>query len=124
MLFYIKPFDVPEEKLYKIARASEILKTPFGYRTYSPKKKGYAPGAYHHGSIWPWYQAYIALGAIKHNRKEIAKSAMGTINALAKFDYHFTELFSYDKKKLRRLGCHIQLWTIACVKAMYDISKL
>jgi len=122
LLFYLEPSDVPKKKLKEMLRAARLLETPFGYRTYNPREKTYKHGSYHHGTIWPWEQAYIALGAIKHNKKKLAKVALKTVNALIKFDNHFTELFSYDGKKLKPLGCHIQLWTIAYVKAMHDLK--
>lgn len=70
MLFYLEPSDIPKKKLNEIIKASKILETAFGYRAYDPREKAYAPGSYHHGAIWPWDQAYIALGAIKHNKKK------------------------------------------------------
>ena len=120
MLFYLKHSDVPRKKLNEIVNSAQALETPFGYRTYAPRQKEYSPDYYHHGSIWPWEQAYIALGAVKHNRKDTAKKTLNAIDVMAKFENHFIELFAYDKKtgKLKPFGCHVQLWTIAGVKAI------
>jgi glycogen debranching enzyme len=116
MLAYLRPGDLPSDKLRALAEGAAALQTPYGYRTYAPDQPGYDPKSYHWGSIWPFDQYFIACGAIKHGLAEIAKRSLGVVEALERFG--FAELFFWDGRSLSPSGCGTLLWSTAYPKSI------
>lgn len=110
-LYYLEPGDIPAEKIGLFSTASELLKTPAGYRTFAPTEKGYQSSAYVKGAIWPFEQYFIAEGARRHGLEDIALTA-----DCCRFD-GFPELLNWEDDKIIGLGHKLQLWTVAYIKS-------
>ncbi len=123
MLYYLEKQDISDSYYKILFDIAEKLKTPFGFRIYAPKQKGYNPESYQHGSIWLIDQALIMNGALQHNMVGIFEIASNSIKALVNLKYPFTELFSYNNKEIKPLGCHLQLWTLGFVRSLYNNLK-
>ena len=106
-LYYLEPGDIPREKIGLFGIASELLKTPAGYRTLAPTEKGYQSGAYIKGAIWPFEQYFIAEGARRHGLEDIASTADS-----CRFN-GFPELLDWKDGEIIGLGHKLQLWTVA-----------
>lgn len=120
MLYYLKHSDISQKKLRDIFKMASSLETPFGYLTYKGKERLYSEKVWDN-VIWPFEQAYIALGCSRFGLKNAKQVTVRTINALAQFNYPFSEAVNYNNGKVRPLGCHIQLWTIAYLTAMKSL---
>lgn len=121
MLAYLKPDDLPEEKLEAILERSTSLETPYGYRTYAPDQLDYSPHAYHLGSIWPYEQYFIGQSGLIHGSKDVFEKSVQIIEALDR--YGFWELFGWDGEKLQALGCDLQLWTICYPLSVHKLLE-
>mmetsp|Transcript_14626 Transcript_14626/g.27757 ORF Transcript_14626/g.27757 Transcript_14626/m.27757 type:complete len:297 (-) Transcript_14626:164-1054(-) len=64
LLAYLNPGDLPRRSLESIVRASGSLETSIGYMTRGSPIGG---GGYHIGNVWPFEQAVIYAGALRHN---------------------------------------------------------
>jgi len=84
MLAYLEPGDVPPRCLDAIQAASARLETQYGFRSYAPNQEDYAPDAYHLGSIWPYEQAFIAIGARRFGMERVFWGAIRVLRALEK----------------------------------------
>jgi glycogen debranching enzyme len=49
------------------------LLSAFGVRTLSRDSPFYAPFAYHRGAVWPFDNAVLALGLVRHDRPDLAR---------------------------------------------------
>lgn len=123
MLAYLRPEDVPPRKLARISAGSEVLETPYGFRTYAPGQPDYSPRNYHLGAIWPFEQALIARGSLRHNLSKPFAVALRTIDALEKLG--FVELYYFDRQSgltsggsQEAEGCDVQLWSLATPAAL------
>ena len=116
-LYYLEPGDIPAEKIGLFSTASELLKTPAGYRTLAPTEKGYQSSAYVKGAIWPFEQYFIAEGARRHGLEEIARTAEGCSGFEG-----FPELLNWEDGKIIGLGHKLQLWTVAYMKSRGERS--
>lgn len=126
MLAYLRPGDIPQQKLKDICSTSRALETPYGFRTYAPGQPDYSETAYHLGAIWPFEQFFIAKGAIIHGQEKLLKVALKIATALEKLG--FPELFYWDEQSglvgpgaVPGEGCDLQLWTAACPQGMHRL---
>lgn len=123
-LFYLEPGDLPTGKLESIASTAELLNTPYGYRTYAQDQTDYADDSYHLGSLWPFEQFFIARGAKQFGYPLLAEKASRALVALDKFGFY--ELFGWNGRELRPLGCDRQLWS-AClpvgIKRIFAVDR-
>lgn len=122
LLYYLEPEYVPKDKLEDIVKNSELLETPFGYRTYSPKEPEYDPNSYHLGSIWPFEQYFIAEAGYKHSVERFVEVSLRTLQALKMFR-SFPEVISFDGKKVAPIWMGIQLWTVAYPLGIRSLLK-
>lgn len=118
-LYYLRPEDVPREKLEQIIESSKLLETPYGYRTLVAGEEGFSPESYHLGSIWPFEQAFIAEAGRIHGRPELSRVAEGVMDALAGGKPGgYPETLRWEagmaQPEITGKSCHTQLWTIAC----------
>lgn len=119
LLAYLRPEDLPPEKLQGICAASELLETPYGFRTYAPGQPDYSTNAYHLGAIWPFEQFFIAKGALIHGQAGLLKVALRVIKALERLG--FPELFYWNERGGlvgSSEGCDLQLWSVAWPQAV------
>ncbi len=128
LLAYLRPEDLPPEKLEAICIASRPLETPYGFRTYAPGQPDYSPTAYHLGAIWPFEQFFIAKGALIHRREGLLEVALRVGTALERLG--FPELFYWDEQSglvgpgaVPGEGCDLQLWSAAWPSAMARLLK-
>ncbi|MFH1126469.1 MAG: amylo-alpha-1,6-glucosidase [Candidatus Altiarchaeota archaeon] len=117
-----------DESRLILNRVDELLLTPFGLRTLSPKdgryKGSYSGGvverdaSYHNGTVWPWLLGPYASAVVLHRgvkekdgvkalldnffRKALNVNALGSIN----------EIFDGDSPHRPR-GCISQAWSVA-----------
>lgn len=111
-LAYLRPGDIPVEKLKAILSGAEKLLTPYGFRTYAPDQPEYSPTSYHLGSVWPFEQFFIAKGGSRLDEDWLIKVGSRVLKALD--EQGFYELFGWDEDTLTPLGCDKQLWS-ACL---------
>jgi len=119
LLAYLRREDLPPEKLQRICAASELLETPYGFRTYAPGQPDYSTNAYHLGAIWPFEQFFIAKGALIHGQAGLLKVALRVIKALERLG--FPELFYWNERGGlvgSSEGCDLQLWSAAWPQAV------
>ena len=116
MLAYLRSGDVPGDMLNGISANAAKLATPYGYRTYAPGQIDYAPDSYHLGPIWPYEQFFIACGAIIQGLEDLARVAMGTVEAL--HNLGFPELVVLDGESPSGGGCDTQLWSLVLPSAL------
>lgn len=128
LLAYLRPEDIPPQKLQAICTASKSLETPYGFRTYAPGQPDYSPKAYHLGAIWPFEQFFIAQGALIHGREELLEVALRVGEALERLS--FPELFYWDERDGLRgpgtvpsEGCDLQLWSAAWPQAIHRLLQ-
>ena len=121
MLAYLEPDDVPTSCLEGIRAAAAQLETEYGFRSYAPGQRDYAPDAYHLGSIWPYEQAIIARGAIRFGLDGIFRVTTRVLRALEALG--FRELLVWDGQRLSGGGCDVQLWTCAVPGAFVDLLQ-
>ncbi|MBC7098906.1 hypothetical protein H5T52_07285 [Candidatus Bipolaricaulota bacterium] len=117
LLAYLRPGEVPPEKLEAIRAGARRLFTPYGVRTYAPGQPDFSPFAYHLGAIWPYEQYFIALGAQMHGLGQAVENALRVALALQRLG--FVELFYWTEEGLvgpgavPGEGCGLQLWSAA-----------
>ncbi len=123
MLAYLERGDLDDEKLGAIRRAAEQLATPYGYRTYAPNQIDYDPHNYHLGAIWPFEQALIVIGAVRHGQNDMADVAARALDMLD--EEGFPELVYWEEggvlegaRSVPEQGCDLQLWTLAVPRAL------
>jgi glycogen debranching enzyme len=128
MLVYLRPEDVPQQKLEEICVASRLLETPYGFRTYAPGQPDYSPRSYHLGAIWPFEQFFIAKGALIHGQDRPLEVALRALKALGKLG--FPELLYWDEQEglvnpgtSPGEGCDLQLWSTAYPQAVYRLAR-
>lgn len=116
MLAYLRPEDVPPQKLRLIVERAEALLTPYGYRTYAPNQPDYSATGYHQGAVWPFEQWFIAAGALRHGLPDLFSGASRVLAALAQLG--FVELMYWDEGAglrgpgtVQGEGCDLQLWS-------------
>lgn len=121
MLAYLEPDDVPSSCLEGIQAASAQLETDYGFRSYAPGQRDYAPDAYHLGAIWPYEQVFIAEGARRFGLAKVLRGAARVLRALEELG--FPELVVWDGQRLSRGGCDVQLWTCAVPRAFVNLPQ-
>jgi len=128
MLAYLEPGDIGKRHLLAIEQASQQLITPYGYRTYAYGQMGYNPHAYHLGAIWPFEQAMIAIGAVRHGLDHVRKIVNRVIDVLEAEG--FPELVYWrDGSPIESAlaipgqGCDLQLWTLAVPSALLALEE-
>jgi len=121
MLAYLEPGDVPASYLEGIEAASVQLATEYGFRSYAPGQRDYAPDAYHLGSIWPYEQVFIARGALRFGLDGVFQVSARVLRALESLG--FPELVVWDGQQLSGGGCDAQLWTCAVPGAFVDLLQ-
>lgn len=121
MLAYLEPDDVPASCLEGIQAASAQLETDYGFRSYAPGQRDYAPDAYHLGSIWPHEQVFIAKGARRFGLGRVFRGTTRVLRALEELG--FPEFVVWDGQRLSRGGCNVQLWTCAVPHAFVNLLQ-
>lgn len=116
LLAYLESSEVPPDKLAALAAGAASLATNYGYRTYAPGQPDYDPESYHWGSIWPFDNFFIALGAKKHKLARIFKVASSIANGLAQMG--FTELWYDHNSHPIPVGSDLQLWSVLAPQAL------
>ena len=123
-LYFLEKNDIEKSKIKKVFKNLKKLETPYGYIT-RENKLGYE---YKGGikkiecTIWPWENAYLAIVAERFGFYNIKEKCFFPVRALKISKYPFTEYLQYKKSKIPLpKGCNVQLWTIAYVKAMYEM---
>lgn len=120
-LYYLEEGDLAKNQLQSIEASSGALECPLGYRTLDMDKVTEVDDDYHAGTIWPFEQAFIYLGARKHGLTRSMKVARRV------FAYLDTgpEFLYFDNMVSEKAGCDPQLWTIAAKKcfALIDGSS-
>ena len=103
----------------------ELLYTPVGLRTLSPRDPDFAPtydgdlrardAAYHQGTVWPWLLGHFVDAWLKlHPDRALARSMLGGLEA-ALHDAclgQIGEIFDATPPFLPR-GCFAQAWSVA-----------
>jgi len=128
MLAYLEPADISKQHLLAIEQAARQLATPCGYRTYAHGQTDYDPHAYHLGAIWPFEQAVIALGAMRHSLYHVRDIANRVIDVLETEGYPELVYWSEDSPLKSALavpgqGCDLQLWTLAVPSALLALEE-
>jgi len=128
MLAYLEPGDISKRHLHAIEQSARKLATPCGYRTYAYGHVDYDPHAYHLGAIWPFEQAIIARGALRHGLwrvQEVANRVIGVLEAEG-----FPELVYWNENQaiegaltVPGQGCNLQLWTLAVPSALLALEE-
>ncbi len=126
MLFYLEPGDLKNKQLERIIESSKKIETEIGYRTLEPEFANKIKSEYHSRTIWPFEQAIINNGAMKHRLwaerygfADLAKSLRHveeiSSRIVSKLDTD-PEIFILGNPKTEKGGCDPQLWTIAAKK--------
>ncbi len=128
MLAYLEPGDIDKCHLLAIEQASQQLITPCGYRTYAYGQTAYDPHAYHLGAIWPFEQAIIALGAMRHGLDHVQEVANRVIDVLEAEGFPELVYWSGGSPIENALavpgqGCDLQLWTLAVPSALLALEE-
>lgn len=123
-LYFLNKQDVPITKVQSVFDKLKKLETPFGYIS-----RERLPGYDFEGGkktvslkIWPYEHAYLAMTSKKYGIKFTKEKALLPIKVLSRSRYPFSEYIMFDKEKPVSAGCHIQLWTIAYINAMYNLQ--
>jgi glycogen debranching enzyme len=120
-LFYLNQDEPSHDILKNITEKSKILATEYGFQTIEPiraiaedpSKDSKDNQSYHRGAIWPFEQAVIHNGALKHNFPEIAEISTRCLKML---DSDPEIIVQDEKGNFHKGGCDPQLWTIAAKK--------
>jgi len=128
MLAYLEPRDISNRDLLAIEQAAQHLVTPYGYRTYAHGHPDYDHHAYHLGAIWPFEQAIIALGAIRHDLDHVREAANRVIDVLEVEGFPELVYWSGESPIESALavpgqGCDLQLWTLAVPSALLALEE-
>ena len=128
MLAYLEPGDISKRHLLAIEQAAQHLVTPYGYRTYAHGHPGYDPHAYHLGAIWPFEQAIIALGAMRHGLCHVREVANRVIDVLEVEGFPELVYWSGESPIESALsvpgqGCDLQLWTLAVPSTLLALEE-
>ncbi|MFC2107845.1 hypothetical protein ACFLS5_00100 [Candidatus Bipolaricaulota bacterium] len=128
MLAYLEPGDISKRHLLAIEQAAQQLATQCGYRTYAHGQTDYDPHAYHLGAIWPFEQAVIALGAMRHNLYHVRDITNRMIDVLEAEGFPELVYWSGDSPIESALavpgqGCDLQLWTLAVPSALLTLEE-
>lgn len=126
MLFYLEPGDLKNKQLEGIIESSKKIETEIGYRTLEPEFSDKTKSKYHTKTVWPFEQAIINSGAVKHRiwaeRYEIANLIKNlrhveevSSRIVSKLDTD-PEIFILGNPETKKGGCDPQLWTIAAKK--------
>jgi len=126
MLFYLEPGDLKNKQLEGILESSKILETEIGYSILEHGFSGKINSEYHTKTVWPFEQAIINSGAIKHRLwaerygfTNLAKSLRHveevSSRIMSKLDTD-PEIFILGNPEVKKGGCDPQLWTIAAKK--------
>ncbi len=126
MLFYLEPGDLKNKQLEEILESSKILETELGYRTLEPELSKKTKSGYHTRTVWPFEQAIINSGAVKHRLwaerhgfADLAKSLRNVEEVSSRIMSRLDtdpEIFILGNPKTEKGGCDPQLWTIAAKK--------
>jgi len=111
-LWYLKLGDLPLSQLSELENRSQQLETSHGYAA----ARSAAVSSYHGNVVWPFEQAFIHAGAVRHGLKRAQEVAMRVEKTLGFFAtrYQFPErLAVIDEGLLTAKGPHTQQWTAA-----------
>jgi glycogen debranching enzyme len=93
------------------------IATDWGARIISDRSAFYDPLSYHHGSVWPLFTGWAAMGAYKYGRPGVGYQALMS-NALLTYSNalgYVTELLSGDFNSPFGRSSHHQVWSEAMV---------
>ncbi len=108
-LYYLEPGDLSSEQAGQIARSSEVLETPAGYRTLDPALAAHLKSGYHARTVWPFEQALLHAAALRFDLPHVAEVA-GRVMPFLDTD---PEILTLEDGEIRKGGCDPQLWTLA-----------
>lgn len=114
MLFFFDVDDLKKTYIESIEKNAKILETDIGYKTLNLKDaKNNDIDPYHSRTIWPYEQAIINIGARRFNLSDIDNVSLRMKDKLNRSPL-YPEVFLVEKNGIdRRIGCDIQLWSIA-----------
>ncbi|RLI99211.1 MAG: hypothetical protein DRP06_03960 [Candidatus Aenigmatarchaeota archaeon] len=126
MLFYLEPGDLKNKQLEEIIESSKKIETVLGYRTLEPELLRKTKSEYHTKTVWPFEQAIINSGAMKHRlwaercgfmslAKSLRRVEEISSRVASKLDTD-PEIFILGNPGIEKGGCDPQLWTIAAKK--------
>jgi hypothetical protein len=120
MLYYLEIGDLTTKQLEAILMHSQILETPFGYRTNSADFCSLVD-SYHSCTLWPFEQAVIHAGAQKFNLQEVMEISSRVVKYLDTNPELF--LLHGTEDGYKKIGNDPQLWTWACKKYFENLTK-
>jgi len=109
LLFYIDPGEFEPEVIARDISATTSLETAIGYRTMEKCSAAGLENSYHASTVWPFEQAFIHIGALRHGVEAVAQIAERIIPFLDTQP----EYFRVGNGEPKKAGCDPQLWTIA-----------
>lgn len=118
LLFYLEPGEIPAEDLRRNVQAAARLATVCGYRTLDPALEAPEKDPYHARTVWPFEQAFIHIGLVKHGFTEEAQIAARVMEFLDSE----AEYFLLEDEGPRKAGCDPQLWTIGAKKYFQSVA--
>jgi glycogen debranching enzyme len=93
------------------------IATDWGARILSNRSGLYDPLSYHHGSVWPLFTGWMAMGAYRYGRPHVGYQAIAA-NVLLTYEGalgYVTELLSGDFNAPFGRSSHHQVWSEAMV---------
>ncbi|RLE38520.1 hypothetical protein DRJ17_03700 [Candidatus Woesearchaeota archaeon] len=123
---YYRLFDTKrfEAMLHEHLENKNSLRDKFGIRTISKNTSYFDKNGYHTGSVWPWQNAFIAIGYQKYGHLNYAKRLLqNTIDVVFAINTSEAIKSGYKLPHSLERACEIQAWSASSIPLMIKEIK-